>query len=56
MFGLGDYLTFALLASFIAVVSGKDPVPALATGVTFVVLFVWLMRLRCCARRAGRHA
>lgn len=44
LFGLGDGTTFALLAAFLAVVTGRDPALAIATGVGFVVVFAWLIR------------
>jgi hypothetical protein len=44
MFGLGDCLSFALLASFMAVIGGKDPVPAIVTGVAFALVFSILVR------------
>lgn len=44
LFGLGDATSFALLAAFMAVVGGRDPALAVATGVFFLVLFVFLIR------------
>jgi hypothetical protein len=44
MFGLGDYLTFALLASLLSFTSNRHGAEGMAAGVIFLVLFVYLIR------------
>jgi hypothetical protein len=54
LFGLGDYLTFALLSALLHVVAGRDALQAAAAGAIFVVLFVHLVRA-VRRRPAGRN-
>lgn len=44
MFGLGDYLTFAVFSAVLSVVSGRHSLQAVAAGVIFVAVFLYLMR------------
>ena len=44
LFGLGDYLTFALLASLLSFTSNRHGAEGVAAAVIFLVLFVYLIR------------
>ena len=44
LFGLGDDLTFALLAASLAIVTGNNSLQAAVAGAIFLVVFVWLIR------------
>jgi hypothetical protein len=44
LFGLGDYLTFALFSMFVSLLSARDSLEALARGAIFLGLFLYLMR------------
>ncbi len=43
MFGLGDYLTFALLSSLLSFTGNRHGAEGVAAGTIFLVLFVYLI-------------
>jgi hypothetical protein len=43
LFGLGDYLSFALFSSLLCVASARNPGQAVAAGALFTVLFLYLI-------------
>ncbi|MCE9658408.1 MAG: hypothetical protein K8R60_07595 [Burkholderiales bacterium] len=44
LFGLGDYLSFALFSALLCVASGRNPLQAVAAGAIFLALFLFLIR------------
>jgi len=44
LFGLGDYLTFAMLASLLSFTSNRHGAEGVAAGVIFLLIFVYLIR------------
>jgi hypothetical protein len=44
LFGLGDYLTFALLSSLLSYTGNRHAAEGLAAGVIFFIVFMYLMR------------
>jgi hypothetical protein len=44
LFYMGDYLTFSVFSAPLSVVSGRNSLQAVAAGVIFVAVFLYLMR------------
>ena len=44
LFGLGDYLTFAMLSSLFSYTGNRHAAEGVAAGVIFFVVFLYLMR------------
>lgn len=44
LFGIGDYLTFALFSALLHVASGREPLQAAVAGAIFAALFLYLVR------------